>query len=189
MVFLDRKSKCSVVALDNGRLEGQPGIVEPTFQPQTPQGAAAVCSHLAVLPSKADALSRAAADEEKSGLQGPVTRGRQAGRHTAAATTRESSSPGQGEVELNVPKLRGATFQTAVIELYRRREILVEEAIVEMYLAGVSTRRSRTSRTSGSARVLRHRLQPQREGVRVHRGLGRQRPLEGDYPYVFVDGI
>lgn len=40
-----------------------------------------------------------------------------------------------------MPKLRGATFRTAVIELYRRRETSVEEAIVEMYLAGVSTKR------------------------------------------------
>ncbi len=40
-----------------------------------------------------------------------------------------------------MPKLRGATFRTAVIERYRRRETSVEEAIVEMYLAGVSTRR------------------------------------------------
>ncbi|MDD7363934.1 MAG: transposase, partial [Olsenella sp.] len=46
-----------------------------------------------------------------------------------------------GQIELDVPKLRGATFQTAVIERYRRRETSVEEAIIEMYLAGVSTRR------------------------------------------------
>lgn len=31
-----------------------------------------------------------------------------------------------GEVALDVPKLRGATFQTAVIERYRRRETSVE---------------------------------------------------------------
>ena len=35
-----------------------------------------------------------------------------------------------GEVVLEVPKLRGATFQTAVIERYRRRETSVEEAII-----------------------------------------------------------
>ena len=37
-----------------------------------------------------------------------------------------------GQIELDVPKLRGATFQTAVIERYRRRETSVEEAIIEM---------------------------------------------------------
>ena len=46
-----------------------------------------------------------------------------------------------GEVVLAVPKLRDATFQTAVIERYRRRETSVEEGIIETYLAGVSTRR------------------------------------------------
>ncbi len=46
-----------------------------------------------------------------------------------------------GEVELIVPKLRGAKFETAIIERYRRRESSVEEALMEMYLAGVSVRR------------------------------------------------
>src|SRR5262249_43570923 len=46
-----------------------------------------------------------------------------------------------GEVTLRVPKLRSLPFETAIIERYRRRETSVEEALVEMYLAGVSTRR------------------------------------------------
>ena len=36
-----------------------------------------------------------------------------------------------GEVELNIPKLREQTFQTAIIERYRRRESSIEEALVE----------------------------------------------------------
>src|SRR5260221_8558442 len=46
-----------------------------------------------------------------------------------------------GEVGLRVPKLRQQTFETAIIERYRRRESSVEEALIEMYLAGVSVRR------------------------------------------------
>jgi transposase-like protein len=46
-----------------------------------------------------------------------------------------------GEVTLQVPKLRNLPFEVAIIERYRRRETSVEEALVEMYLAGVSTRR------------------------------------------------
>ncbi len=46
-----------------------------------------------------------------------------------------------GEVTLKVPKLRKTTFETAIIERYRRREASVEEALIEMYLAGVSVRR------------------------------------------------
>ena len=45
------------------------------------------------------------------------------------------------EVRLRVPKLRQQTFETAIIERYRRRESSVEEALIEMYLAGVSVRR------------------------------------------------
>src|SRR6188472_1768986 len=46
-----------------------------------------------------------------------------------------------GEVNLRVPKLRRQTFETAIIERYRRRESSVEEALIEMYLAGISVRR------------------------------------------------
>ena len=46
-----------------------------------------------------------------------------------------------GEVSLRIPKLRTQTFETAIIERYRRRESSVEEALIEMYLAGVSVRR------------------------------------------------
>jgi transposase-like protein len=46
-----------------------------------------------------------------------------------------------GEVKLRVPKLRKLPFETAIIERYKRRESSVEEALIEMYLAGVSVRR------------------------------------------------
>src|SRR3974377_1415338 len=46
-----------------------------------------------------------------------------------------------GEVKLRIPKLRTQTFETAIIERYRRRESSVEEALIEMYLHGVWERR------------------------------------------------
>lgn len=46
-----------------------------------------------------------------------------------------------GEVTLHVPRLKGVSFETAIIERYRRGESSVEEALIEMYLAGVSVRR------------------------------------------------
>jgi len=46
-----------------------------------------------------------------------------------------------GEVNLRMPKLKGVAFETSIIERYRRRETSVEEALIEMYLAGVSVRR------------------------------------------------
>ena len=39
-----------------------------------------------------------------------------------------------GEVTLHVPRLKGVSFETAIIERYRRRESSVEEALIEMYL-------------------------------------------------------
>ena len=56
-----------------------------------------------------------------------------------------------GQVTLKMPKLKGMRFATAVIERYKRRETSVEEAIIEMYLAGVSTRRIEdASKTRGA---------------------------------------
>lgn len=53
----------------------------------------------------------------------------------------QSLTTTSGEVKLKVPKLKGVAFETAIIERYRRRESSVEEALIEMYLAGVSVRR------------------------------------------------
>ena len=44
-------------------------------------------------------------------------------------------------VTLHVPQLKGVSFETAIIERYRRRESSVKEALIEMYLAGVSVHR------------------------------------------------
>lgn len=42
---------------------------------------------------------------------------------------------------MKIPKLRKLTFETAIIERYKRREAWIEESLIEMYLAGVSMRR------------------------------------------------
>ena len=52
-----------------------------------------------------------------------------------------SFSTQAGDVTLKVPKLKGLTFESAIIQRYQRRECSVEEALAEMYLAGVSMRR------------------------------------------------
>ena len=46
-----------------------------------------------------------------------------------------------GEVELQVPRLRTLPFETQIIERYKTKQSSVEEALIEMYLAGVSVRR------------------------------------------------
>lgn len=42
------------------------------------------------------------------------------------------------DITLKVPKLKGISFETAIIEQWHSRESSVEEALTEMYLAGVS---------------------------------------------------
>ncbi len=58
-----------------------------------------------------------------------------------------------GQVTLKMPKLKGMRFATAVIERHKRRETSVEEAIIEMYLAGGRRGASRTSARSCGARA------------------------------------
>ena len=95
-----------------------------------------------------------------------------------------------GQIELDVPKLRGATFQTAVIERYRRRETSVEEAIIEMDLAGVSTRRIEdVSEILWGAGVSAGTVSNLNEKAYKSVEEWRSRPLSGEYPYVFIDGI
>jgi transposase-like protein len=62
----------------------------------------------------------------------------QARRDTRAGHYERKLQTKAGEVSLRIPKLRTQTFETAIIERYRRRESSVEEALIEMYLAGVS---------------------------------------------------
>jgi putative transposase len=62
-------------------------------------------------------------------------------RDTEAGSYERTLQTGAGEVSLKVPKLRRQAFETAIIELYRRQESSVEEALIEMYLTGISVRR------------------------------------------------
>jgi putative transposase len=95
-----------------------------------------------------------------------------------------------GEVKLKVPKLRKATFETAIIERYRRRESSVEEALMEMYLAGVSVRRVEDiTQALWGTRVSPGTISELNQKVYARIEEWRNRPLEGEYPYVYLDGI
>ena len=95
-----------------------------------------------------------------------------------------------GEVTLNIPKLKGVPFETAIIERYRRRESSVEEALIEMYLAGVSVRRVEDiSEALWGSRVSASTISDLNQKAYVHIEEWRNRRLSGKYPYVYVDGI
>ena len=90
-----------------------------------------------------------------------------------------------------MPRLKGVSFETAIIERYRRRESSVEEALIEMYLAGVSVRRVEdiTEALWGS-KVSPATISELNKKAYVHIEDWRNRPLQGGrYPYVYVDGI
>lgn len=95
-----------------------------------------------------------------------------------------------GEVNLKVPKLRTLPFETAIIERYRRRESSVEEALIEMYLAGVSVRRVEDiTQALWGTRVSPGTVSNLNKKVygRIEKWLNE--PIQGEYPYVFLDGI
>jgi transposase-like protein len=95
-----------------------------------------------------------------------------------------------GPVQLKVPKLRQATFETAIIERYRRRESSVEEALIQMYLAGVSVRRVEDiTQALWGTRVSAGTVSELNKKVYVRIEQWRNRKLETDYPYVYLDGI
>ena len=95
-----------------------------------------------------------------------------------------------GNVKLKMPKLKGIAFETAIIERYRRRESSVEEALIEMYLAGVSVRRIEDiTEALWGTRVSAGTVSNLNKKVYEHIETWRNRPLKGKYPYVYVDGI
>lgn len=95
-----------------------------------------------------------------------------------------------GNVKLKMPKLKGIAFETAIIERYRRRESSVEEALIEMYLAGVSVRRVEDiTEALWGTRVSAGTVSNLNKKVYEHIETWRNRPLKGKYPYVYVDGI
>ena len=109
---------------------------------------------------------------------------------TRAGSYRRKLHTRAGEVEITVPKLRALPFETAIIERYRRRETSVEEALVEMYLAGVSVRRVEditealwgTKVSSGTVSRLNSKIYETIEKWRMS-------SIEGEHPYVYLDGI
>lgn len=95
-----------------------------------------------------------------------------------------------GVVTLKVPKLRTLPFETAIIDRYRRRESSVEEALVEMYLAGVSVRRVEDiTEALWGTRVSSGTVSRLNQKIYRHIEAWRNRAIEGEFPYVFLDGV
>jgi len=133
----------------------------------------------ALLDAEADRLCGAARYERSEGR-----RDTRAGSYDRALHTKA------GEVTLKVPKLRRQTFETAIIERYRRRESSVEEALIEMYLAGVSVRRVEDiTEALWGTRVSPGTVSNLNKKIYAKIEAWRHQPIEGDHPYLYLDGI
>ena len=94
-----------------------------------------------------------------------------------------------GEVELHVPKLRKFTFESQIIDRYRRKEASVEESLVEMYLAGVSVRRVEDiTQALWGVKVSPGTVSDLNKKVYGTIETWRNKPIEGKHPYVYLDG-
>ena len=126
-----------------------------------------------LLNKEAEELTNAAKYERTESRQGY-----RSGHYSRKLTTTS------GEVTLHIPKLKGVPFETAIIERYRRRESSVEEALIEMYLAGVSVRRVEDiSEALWGIRVSASTISELNQKAYVHIEEWRNRKLSGKYPY------
>ena len=132
-----------------------------------------------MLEKEAESLTQAARCERSEARQGY-----RSGRYDRNLTTTS------GDVTLHMPRLKGVSFETAIIERYRRRESSVEEAL-KMYPAGVSVRRVEDiTEALWDSKVSPATISELNKKAYVRIEDWRNRPLQGGrYAYVYVDGI
>ena len=159
-----------VIQIDEGKIQEHLGEVVRSTVEETLN---------ALLDAEADRLCRAERYERT-----------EARKDTRAGSYERHLQTKAGEVTLKVPKLRTLPFETAIIERYRRRESSVEEALVEMYLAGVSVRRVEDiTEALWGTRVSPSTVSELNQKIYAQIETWRNRPIEGNHPYVFLDGL
>lgn len=95
-----------------------------------------------------------------------------------------------GEVDLKVPRLRSLPFETEIIRRYQTKQSSVEEALIEMYLAGVSVRRVEDiTEALWGAKVSPSTVSDLNQKIYGKIEEWRMRPINEEHPYVFVDGV
>ena len=166
----DEKPMGQVIQIDEARIrdhlgEMVRGTVEETLN--------------AMLDAEADQLCGAGRYERSEARQ-----------DTRAGSYERTLHTSAGEVSLKVPKLRRQTFETAIIERYRRRESSVEEALIEMYLGGISVRRVEDiTEALWGTRVSPSTVSNLNKKIYVKIEAWRNRRIEGEHPYLYLDGI
>ena len=166
----DNKKLDNVININQDQLKGHVSEVVRSTVEQTLNG---------LLDAEADRLCNATRYERTD-----------ARKDTRAGSYSRKLGTQAGEVNLKVPKLRQATFETAIIERYKRRESSVEEALVEMYLAGVSVRRVEDiTEALWGTRVSPSTVSQLNKKIYGRIETWRNRPISGEHVYVYLDGI
>jgi putative transposase len=92
-----------------------------------------------------------------------------------------------GEIELAIPKIRRGSYFPSFIEPRRRAEQALVAVVQEAYVAGVSTRKVDQVVESLGLRISKSEVSRICQGLDEQVDAFRNRPLEGRYPYLWLD--
>ncbi len=92
-----------------------------------------------------------------------------------------------GELELAIPKLRRGSYFPSFLEPRRRSEQALVSVVQEAYVAGVSTRKVDQVVESLGLRISKSEVSRICQGLDEQVDAFRNRPLEGSYPYLWLD--
>jgi transposase-like protein len=92
-----------------------------------------------------------------------------------------------GEIELQIPKLRRGSYFPSFLEPRRRSERALLNVVQQAYVCGVSTRKVDQLVESLGLRISRSEVSRISAGLDEQVEVFRSRPLEGGYPYLFLD--
>jgi transposase-like protein len=92
-----------------------------------------------------------------------------------------------GEIELAIPKIRRGSYFPSFLEPRRRSERALVSVVQEAYVAGVSTRKVDQVVESLGLRISKSEVSRICQGLDEQVDAFRQRPLEGRYPYLWLD--
>ncbi len=92
-----------------------------------------------------------------------------------------------GELELAIPKLRRGSYFPSFLEPRRRSEQALVSVVQEAYVAGVSTRKVDQVVESLGLRISKSEVSRICAGLDEQVDAFRHRPLEGSYPYLWLD--
>jgi putative transposase len=92
-----------------------------------------------------------------------------------------------GTVELQIPKLRRGSYFPSFLEPRRRSEQALLSVVQQAYVCGVSTRRVDQLVESLGLRISKSEVSRICRALDEHVEAFRTRPLEGRYPYLFLD--